>query len=109
MASTMPNASLEIHLKFLVTTKTAVNTMPGSEDYIANHALLTMGGRILHFEGEIKNGVLEIDHTFKYIQDTDEESYHNQMKWTKAVRKVPVFCTGIEYLEFCVWNSGTTP
>lgn len=96
---------MSIHLKFLVTTKTAVNTMRGSEKYIANHALLTMGGRILHFEGEIQNGVLEIDHTFQYIPDTDEKSYHNQMMWKNAVRKV--FCSGIDYLKFCIWDSGT--
>lgn len=89
-------ASLSLDVRLQVSTTMALNTAHtrASDLMVANHALLTMGGRIYHFEGGIgDDGILDIHHTFESI-DNREPSYHNQMGWvgevTKGMRKAGV-------------------
>ena len=77
-------ASLTVSFRGKVTTQLQANSVPGSESQIANYAMLTMGGRIHHWEGEIVDGVLNIDnHPFRPIKkgDSAEDGYFNQLGW----------------------------
>ena len=59
-------------------------TVKGVDNFsaqIADYALITMGGRIHHYEENIVDGVLRVDHHFQPLNDSLEKSYYNQMHY----------------------------
>lgn len=74
-----------VRFRCRVETHTDVNTVgPQYGKHIANYAVLSMGPRIRHFEGPIKDGVFEVEHKFVTLDgagDNSYQSYYNQMNY----------------------------